>query len=544
MGKKFDSIKDAKLWIMSVDTNIKEYMFKNTFTKYINNNTGEDDFYGFVCKYYSPNINDDDIWISINTLNGKVFSPKTNTTNDYNFNDIEDIYQVSKYGKYRNKNGIVYDLPLVNITTIKKQFGSYCNISLFYLLAIAFAKNPNNYYIAELRENGKKTTTFFKNFDAERDIVWIPSPHQKNEKEFQDNMNDYKLVFIDGPTFEFKPKKEKEKQIEEKIEEQYDSIKDSILEDTWTELEKYPGYEIDARGHVRNKRTLKLLKSSIGSTGYYHLNNYGLIHRLVAITFIPNLDKITKITVNHIDGNKLNNNISNLEWASYKDQNIHMGKLHPNRDIIPDRKQVSGQLNNDSLEKLIKYQLFIVNNILIGVDIDNIKKVVYINKNIYKSNLEFNCVSFANEYFENLGFPESNSLSYNIGINKDTYGYTWKYIEEENINKEEWKIISDIKCEYYDLSHCTNYEVSSHGRFRKDGKKITDPSTFKPDNRSIHLGSKKELKVNIIVACAFIEDLSMEKTVYHIDGNKQNYHYTNLCWKSMGELVKIGHSNK
>jgi len=38
------------------------------------------------------------------------------------------------------------------------------------------------------------------------------------------------------------------------------------------------------------------------------------IHRLVAITFIPNLEN--KREVNHKDGNKLNNNIANLEWVS------------------------------------------------------------------------------------------------------------------------------------------------------------------------------------------------------------------------------------
>lgn len=177
-----------------------------------------------------------------------------------------------------------------------------------------------------------------------------------------------------------------------------------------------------------------------------------------------------------------------------------------------------------------------------GTEIDNGKKIIYINKNIYKNELKFNSVTYANEYFEKLGFPESNSLSYNIGINKNTFGYTWKYIEQITINSEQWKRVSDIQCSYYDLSDRINYEVSSYGRFRKDGIKITDPATFKSDNRSIHLGSKKELKVNIIVACAFIEDLSEEKFVYHIDGNKNNYHYSNLCWKTRGELVKIGQS--
>lgn len=45
------------------------------------------------------------------------------------------------------------------------------------------------------------------------------------------------------------------------------------------------------------------------------------VHVLVAKAFIQNPDNLP--TVNHIDGNKHNNNVSNLEWASYSDNNVH-----------------------------------------------------------------------------------------------------------------------------------------------------------------------------------------------------------------------------
>ncbi len=75
------------------------------------------------------------------------------------------------------------------------------------------------------------------------------------------------------------------------------------------------------------------------------------LHRLVAITFIPNPEN--KRTINHIDGNKKNNNVSNLEWATYKENSDHAWENNLKK---PQHGETNGmaKLTNDSAKNLIQ----------------------------------------------------------------------------------------------------------------------------------------------------------------------------------------------
>lgn len=87
-------------------------------------------------------------------------------------------------------------------------------------------------------------------------------------------------------------------------------------------------HEVSNTGKVRNKLLGKILVTGLDKRGYprIRISINGLkkslrIHRLVAIHFIPNPQN--KSQVNHIDGNKLNNNDWNLEWNTNSENQLH-----------------------------------------------------------------------------------------------------------------------------------------------------------------------------------------------------------------------------
>tara|TARA_R110000744_G_scaffold168112_1_gene285701 strand:+ start:177 stop:977 length:801 start_codon:yes stop_codon:yes gene_type:complete len=90
----------------------------------------------------------------------------------------------------------------------------------------------------------------------------------------------------------------------------------------YIEIKDYPRYLINPRGDIYNKSKCRILASSTVGGSYYNvrlINENGgktiLLHRLIALNFIPNLRNYA--VINHKDGNRLNNNLSNLEWCSY-----------------------------------------------------------------------------------------------------------------------------------------------------------------------------------------------------------------------------------
>ena len=95
---------------------------------------------------------------------------------------------------------------------------------------------------------------------------------------------------------------------------------------------KYGRYIVYSDGNVFSLIKNKYLKHTKTKNTYRQVTLYDQdkvkhkfnLHRLIAESFIPNIDN--KCCVNHIDGDKLNNDISNLEWVSILQNNVHAYK--------------------------------------------------------------------------------------------------------------------------------------------------------------------------------------------------------------------------
>lgn len=133
---------------------------------------------------------------------------------------------------------------------------------------------------------------------------------------------------------------------EKEIKVNFNNFPEDLEGEIWKDIDFLKGrYQVSNKGRIRrfaHKRLFKgtesfviggLCRISLDKKGYptlgYRLENGKCrskkVHRLVAEAFIPNPEN--KPQINHIDGNKQNNNVENLEWCANSENQLHAYKL-------------------------------------------------------------------------------------------------------------------------------------------------------------------------------------------------------------------------
>lgn len=184
-----------------------------------------------------------------------------------------------------------------------------------------------------------------------------------------------------------------------------------MINEVWKEINDFSNYEVSNFGKIRNKKTLQELKYGL-VRGYPHIDLYSLknrknyyIHRLVAELFVPNPEN--KPQVNHIDGNKLNNNVNNLEWVTESENIIH--GIKTGLKVYKKGKQnaMYGKYGKDANRAVPILQFDLNNNLVKQWD-----SQIDIQRELgYKQSVISNCCN---------------------GRGKTAYGYIWKHKAKEN----------------------------------------------------------------------------------------------------------------
>lgn len=267
-------------------------------------------------------------------------------------------YEVSSLGNVRNiktkrilkasNTGGYYSISITN--------GKQKTISIHQLVAKAFIPNPEN----KLQVNHKDKNGLNNNLE---NLEWLTnrenSIHRSNgvTQTTNQNLEIYKInkdtdeilekynsienaakSFIENNNFKIKTVRSgismviNNKQQSaygykwEKVEQ--NNLENEIWKEIDIENEDTKGYFVSSLGRFRNKKVVIMKDYKPHNSGYIYLRvnikKYAL-HRLVALTFITNLED--KPFVNHIDGNKINNKLENLEWVNCSENNLHAHKL-------------------------------------------------------------------------------------------------------------------------------------------------------------------------------------------------------------------------
>ncbi len=270
------------------------------------------------------------------------------------------------------------------------------------------------------------------------------------------------------------------------------------IEIEWHDLPKeleLDKYQISKCGKVKNIITGYIFNKKPRPDGYIRVHfrsNSGavvlyLLHRIVAMTFIPN-HKYKELQVNHINSNRSDNRIENLEWVTPRENNIKIDRSNNKRRCV----RSVYQIDRHTKEIIKKWDSIKGAADTLKIERRNIGAVCKDNYTTYKN-------------------------------------YIWKYADTILLEGEIWND--------YSLNG-GKIGVSNYGRIKYPSGKITKGSivnnSYYRVNPTIN-GKRKPLLVHRLVALVFINNPDNKPCVNHIDGHKLNNNVDNLEWVTSSE---------
>ena len=195
-----------------------------------------------------------------------------------------------------------------------------------------------------------------------------------------------------------------------------------IIDGKEVELKNIPGYEgeyaASRDGHIWSYRSKKFLKEANNGHGYLYIllyhngkNKHHYIHRLVALTFIPNPNNLTD--VDHINRIRGDNRVENLRWVSSSDNHRNISDEEEERRFQKLKKAQARAKELETWKIVVEHK----KKPVVRIDINTRKETVYPS------------VSEAARALGDEG-KQGNISSCCLGKLKSAYGSLWRFTKE------------------------------------------------------------------------------------------------------------------
>lgn len=333
-------------------------------------------------------------------------------------------------------------------------------------------------------------------------------------------------------------------------------------------IDEIPGYKVSQSGHIKGPSG-KILSCKPHPGGYVqiHMRRASLIkhiylHVMIARTFIYNDNPAEKIEVNHLDFDRSNNNVSNLEWVTHSENMQHQtesGRAGISKPVVQldsegNILQKWFSMSQASRETKITfarikhacYNKTLVDGIIIRFESEDMTESDYRYKSHRRHHMSTPVVQMdlkgiplkiwpgVNQAAEGIGRSCGSHIGAHIaGKFHTAYGFTWRHATEEEIREHLFKVPlpSEIHGHWKQLTiHRTTILVSSMGYIVHGHGSITLGTPIACGYMTVGI-SGMHFAVHRLVMEAFNPILNPDDFyVGHIDSDKTNNKLENLRW--------------